>query len=704
MGNLLHILIVLKINKSQVWDMLQHSESKKLQREQMDISSLANCTSQPHSSVTVPKTRKEYNDDDRKAIEKNFRAKTILVCGIGPDEYNKISACQSTKEIWEALQTAHEGTTQVKQSKIDMLTIEHELFRMKDDESIQDMHTSFTSIINELRSLEKIIPRNKLVRKILSVLPSSWESKVNDIPEAKDLQKLIIDELIGNLKTYEIKKKKDHERREPKREKNLVLKTGNNESSGEDVYMAYLKKRFQNMVRRNGALAAWGDSSSESGEDDAQGDTSMMEVDSEADDYDSIFALMEKSNDDDDEKKLISLTNVLIDAYKNVLINAYKNALPMELREVENERDDLVIIVADLKEIVKDLMKEKNILIKKEAMKESNQKWYMDSGCSKHMTGSINNFLSLKTLHGWVTNLVTGEVVLVAKRYKNIYVADFESLQNGDLTCLSDVDDDVKLWHRRLGYASYTLLNKLVRKNPVRGLPKSSFKDHKVCDACIKGKQFRSSFKPENEVITSRPLDLLHMDLCGPMRVPSRRGKKYIFVIVDDYSRFTWALFLKTKDETFSVFVAFVKKIQVKLSHNVVCIRFDHDKEFDNAKFDEFCAENGTSFWAEVVNTACYLVNMCLIRKYSHDKIDQDGEQSTVPSEVIDMANGKADMMSHVKESNDDDDAAVSLADVEEPGSSITTIEVENRVVDAVQGTLNTELRSGTHVNNGSYS
>ncbi|XP_075087835.1 uncharacterized protein LOC142169814 [Nicotiana tabacum] len=91
--------------------------------------------------VTVPKTRKEYNDDDRKAIEKIFRAKKILVSGIGPDEYNRISSCQSAKEIWEALQTAHEGTTQVKQSKIDMLTIEYELFRMNDDESIQDMHT-----------------------------------------------------------------------------------------------------------------------------------------------------------------------------------------------------------------------------------------------------------------------------------------------------------------------------------------------------------------------------------------------------------------------------------------------------------------------------------------------------------------------------------------------------------------------------------
>ncbi|XP_070042522.1 uncharacterized protein [Nicotiana tomentosiformis] len=193
-------------------------------------------------AVIVPKTRKEYNDGDRKSIEKNFRAKMILVCSIGADEYNRISACQSTKEIWEALQTAHEGTTQVKQSKINMLTIEYELFRIKDDESTQDMHTRFTSIINELHSLREIIPRNKLVRKILSVLPSSWESKVNAITEAKDLQNLTIDELIGNLKACEMKKKKDHERREPQKEKNLVLKADNNDSSGEDADMAYLTK------------------------------------------------------------------------------------------------------------------------------------------------------------------------------------------------------------------------------------------------------------------------------------------------------------------------------------------------------------------------------------------------------------------------------------------------------------------------------
>ncbi|XP_070001921.1 uncharacterized protein [Nicotiana sylvestris] len=123
------------------------------------------------------------------------------------------------------------------------------------------MHTRFTSIINELHSLGDVIPRNKLVRKILSVLPGSWESKVNAITEAKDLQTLTMDELIGNLKTYEMKRKKNTERREPKKEKNLVLKAKRSDSSDEDSDMAYLTKRFQKMVRINCGIPKWGSSS-----------------------------------------------------------------------------------------------------------------------------------------------------------------------------------------------------------------------------------------------------------------------------------------------------------------------------------------------------------------------------------------------------------------------------------------------------------
>ncbi|XP_075098043.1 uncharacterized protein LOC142175357 [Nicotiana tabacum] len=255
--------------------------------------------------------------------------------------------------------------------------------------------------------------------------------------------------------------------------------------------------------------------------------------------------------------------------------------------------------------------------------------WYMDSGCSRHMTGSTNDFLSLKVIQGGSVSFRNGKKGYIlglgrigktlSHSIENVYyvnglkygllsvsqICDMGN-KNGDLSCLSVVDNDAELWHRRLSHASFTSLNKLVRKNLVRGLPKSSFKDHKVA---------------------------------------SRGGKKYIFVIVDDYSRFTWTLFLRTKDETFEVFVSFVKKIQVKMGNDVACIRSDHGTEFDNAKFDEFCTENG---------------------------------------EAIDLTNGKADIVSHVKKSSKDDAITPPFIG-EEYGPLITPTEAENSVVDAIQ-------------------
>lgn len=80
----------------------------------------------------VPKGRLEFDDNDKINVQNNAKAKKILICGIGPDEYNRISPCTTAKEIWDTLQTAHEGISQVKKSKIDVLNRKYELFRMKE--------------------------------------------------------------------------------------------------------------------------------------------------------------------------------------------------------------------------------------------------------------------------------------------------------------------------------------------------------------------------------------------------------------------------------------------------------------------------------------------------------------------------------------------------------------------------------------------
>ena len=111
--------------------------------------------------------------------------------------------------------------------------------------------------------------------------------------------------------------------------------------------------------------------------------------------------------------------------------------------------------------------------------------------------------------------------------------------------------DQLQLWHRRLGHASTSVIEKFRRLNNVEGLPKFNTQINAICEACAKGKQIKSSFKSKTKVSTSRPLKLLHMDLFGPISTASLSGKYYGYVIVDDYSKYTWVHFLRSKNKIF---------------------------------------------------------------------------------------------------------------------------------------------------------
>nr|GFC39859.1 hypothetical protein [Tanacetum cinerariifolium] len=100
----------------------------------------------------------------------------------------------------------------------------------------------------------------------------------------------------------------------------------------------------------------------------------------------------------------------------------------------------------------------------------------------------------------------------------------------------------------------------------VRGLPKLKFEKDHLCSACAMGKSTKKTHKPQSEDTNQEKLYLLHMDLYRPMRVESVNGKKYILVIVDDYSRFTWVKFLRSKDETPDFIIKFLKTIQVRVN------------------------------------------------------------------------------------------------------------------------------------------
>lgn len=241
-------------------------------------------------------------------------------------------------------------------------------------------------------------------------------------------------------------------------------------------------------------------------------------------------------------------------------------------------------------------------------------------------------------------------LTLIRDRVNNIYV-----LNNVDipyLTCLTAVTSDPWLWHRKLWHTSMHALEKLSRLEQVIGLPKLKFEKDHVCDACHLCKKTRSFFKGKDNVSTSKPLQLLHMDLFGPTRTAIIGGKRYAFLIVNDFSRFTWVIFLIHKNEAFTNFEVFCRKVQREARYFITTIHSDHGGEFENKAFEDFCAQNGFAqnfssprspqhnevverknrslqdttrtmlldrnlrdhFWAEDVSTACHILNRCLIR------------------------------------------------------------------------------------------
>ena len=147
------------------------------------------------------------------------------------------------------------------------------------------------------------------------------------------------------------------------------------------------------------------------------------------------------------------------------------------------------------------------------------------------------------------------------------------------------------IWHKRLDHISSRSLNETIVANGVLRILKLKVDPGKMCGPCQLGKQVRSSHKVTQHLSTTRTLELLHMDLIRPMHVEILKGKRYAFMCVDYFSRYSWVYFLKEKSYTFDAFEAlFIKLTLEKNPHHkkVVRIRSDHGKEFENSYFDNF--------------------------------------------------------------------------------------------------------------------
>ncbi|GJU61876.1 retrovirus-related pol polyprotein from transposon TNT 1-94 [Tanacetum coccineum] len=251
-----------------------------------------------------------------------------------------------------------------------------------------------------------------------------------------------------------------------------------------------------------------------------------------------------------------------------------------------------------------------------------------------------------------------GVELIKGSRGSNLYTILIEDMMKSSLICLLSKASKNKswLWHRRLNHLNFSTINDLARKDLVRCLPRLKFEKYHLFSACQLGKSKKHTHQPKPDNTNLEVLNTLHMDLCGLMRVQTINGKKYILVIIDDYSRFTWVKFLRSKDETLEIVIKFLKQIQVGLNKTVRYIHTGNGTKFVNKVLTEYyervrifhqktvlrsLQQNGVVerqnrtlvdatrtmlifskapmfLWAEAVATACYTQNRSLIHTRHH--------------------------------------------------------------------------------------
>ena len=212
--------------------------------------------------ISTLKPEREWNEQYKKLAQLNAKAMNVLYYALDANEFNRISVCTTAKEIWDTLEVTHERTNQVKESKINMLVHKYELFKIEPTKSIINMFTRFTDIVNCLQSLGKHFTNSDLIRKILKSLPRSWKSKVTAIQEAKDLNKLPLDELVDSLMTYELAQNQFVEEEESRKKKSFVLKVVNSseddtegsDSENKQDEFSLITRGFKKILKGRGKL------------------------------------------------------------------------------------------------------------------------------------------------------------------------------------------------------------------------------------------------------------------------------------------------------------------------------------------------------------------------------------------------------------------------------------------------------------------
>ncbi|GJR62067.1 retrovirus-related pol polyprotein from transposon TNT 1-94 [Tanacetum coccineum] len=485
----------------------------------------------------------KQTDDLKKRLAKNNEAKMVIYNALPRKEYERIFMCNTAKEIWKTLLITHQGNSQVKDNKIDLLVQQYEQFVISEDESIDNVFARFNTIITSLKALDEGYSSKNYVRKFLRALHPKWRAKVTAIEESKDLTSLSLDELIGNLKVHEMIIKKDSKIVKAKVErKSIALKTNKESideecliSDSEDEEYAMAVRDFKKFFKRRGRFVRQPRNDKKTfqrSRDDKNGSWSDSgeEDDEKVKDETCLVAhasseLRKKAYSDGG---LINMGGPLNDQAAPKIIMGPPPAMPGSEKNSLGSRLGAQLIDKDSDPPAHGRVNRKassplqgynggntifgsnlrgNIIgkctISNDSLKIDNVEHVDNLGLYLLSIGQICDNKCRVTFSKHDSEITKdGKVIGRGIRKKGLYVMKLGNKPK-DKICLATIDENSTLWQRRLGYANMRLIQSLASKELVRNLPNLRFDQH-FCDACKISKQAHVSHKAKNIVSTTR--------------------------------------------------------------------------------------------------------------------------------------------------------------------------------------------------------
>ncbi|GJW49733.1 zinc finger, CCHC-type containing protein [Tanacetum coccineum] len=509
------------------------------------------------------------------------------------------------------------------------------MLHMKKDETIDTFTGKLTTLVNKVASLGHTIEDETIVRKLLNVLPDRYLQIVASIEQYSDLSKMTMEEAIERLKTYEERIKYKKGKQVDNQEKLMFTR---HESKGK-YFRGRGRRKHRFSQRKNHERFK---------EERKDGETSHRNFNKNN---------FKKSSYDTSKLqcfKCKKIWHIAPNCPQRTNTTEQSNLVEEDL---EPTLLMAILEDSDEGKQVKEVEEQKVSLHEEDVgYKETNMDslWYLDNGASNHMTGMRDHFKELdEKVSGKVrfgdgsyieikgkgsiliecddekqriishvyyipslkSNLLSlgqfteigckvvmeddelrlydmdNKIFMKVTRQRNrLYKAN---LRIGTRVCLlANLKDDTWQWHARLGHLNFESLKSMAQRDLVHGIPTIKHTTQ-VCDVCLIGKHNRAPFPKKAKGRSTSPLDLVYGDLCGPITPPTPSGKKYIFLLVDDYSRYMWVYFLNTKDQAFDTFKEYKKTIENELRTTLKMLRTDRGGEFTSNEFTQYCKENG---------------------------------------------------------------------------------------------------------------